>query len=304
MEAMKWLEGTWSSAQWAEWAASAPWDFPYDQEAYADALGQNWGALVGKDFALPMAYRTKMGLGTAYIPFGMQQWGPIGTGANDSKRLHSAIALIPGQFNKVDIRLHRPSDWQSKSEKWRLQGLRLERWSEKPNYVLDIRGSYENIYKGFNKQTIRNLKASQKKSFTLFEHDTPDILLQAFAQYQAGRYKIPEGFSPAMRSAMYHLLHKGRGAVWSLYAEGNRFMAGVFIAFSGNRAILLFSAISDEGREQKAMTHLVNEVLMYVAGRWEIFDFEGSEAEGLARFYAGFGAQNAPYLRYQRWGLR
>ena len=52
------------------------------------------------------------------------------------------------------------------------------------------------------------------------------------------------------------------------------------------------------------MTHLVNEVLMYVAGRWEIFDFEGSEAEGLARFYAGFGAQNAPYLRYQRWGLR
>jgi hypothetical protein len=36
-------------------------------------------------------------------------------------------------------------------------------------------------------------------------------------------------------------------------------------------------------------------------GRWKILDFEGTSAEGLARFYQGFGAVNVPYLRWERW---
>ena len=94
---------------------------------------------------------------------------------------------------------------------------------------------------------------------TLFEHDTPETLFLAFKRYQGERYRIPEGFGTAIRQAMYHLLHQGQGAVWSVYGEGNRFLAGAFFAFAGNRAVLLFSAISDEGRSTHAMSYLLNE---------------------------------------------
>ncbi|NDD50991.1 MAG: hypothetical protein EBZ34_06160, partial [Flavobacteriia bacterium] len=92
---MKWLAGTWSSEEWATWAKESPWDFPYDQEGYADALGQTWGAVAGVGLAWPMAYRRKGMFWTAYLPFGMQQWGPVGAQANRSARVLAAAAAIP-----------------------------------------------------------------------------------------------------------------------------------------------------------------------------------------------------------------
>jgi hypothetical protein len=301
---MKWVEGTWTSEAWAELVKHSPWDFPYDREGYADALGQNWAALMDTGFALPLAYRKKWGMWTGYLPFGMQQWGPIGPKSASTASLCAAVEAIPGRLTKVDIAMHRPEDWQPLSSQWKRKGLRLERWTEQPNYVLDIGASYEQVYAGYSKQTIRNLKASQQSGMTVFEHDTPDVLLHAFKANQAERYAVPAGFEPAIRAAMYHLLHQGRGALWSVYGEGNRFLAGAFIAFAGNRAVLLFSAISDEGRQRQAMTYLLNEVLTYACGRWTCFDFEGSKSPGLARFYAGFGAKLEPFLRYQRWAIR
>ncbi len=301
---MKWLAGTWTSEQWAHWVKESPWDFPYDREAYADALGQTWGALVGPDFAWPMAYRRVWMLQTAYMPFGMQQWGPVGTQSRLASCLAAATRAIPGAFTKVDLCVHRPLDWVTHAPKWVLRGGRLERWSERPNYVLDLSRSYEIIHQGFSKQLKRNLKEARRHRMTLFEHDTPEMLYLAFERYQGQRYKIPKGFEPAIRQAMYHVLHQGQGAVWSVYGEGNRFLAGAFFAFSGDRATLLFSAISDEGRSSQAMAYLLNEFLVFAAGRWKYFDFEGSAAPGLARFYGSFGAQNQPYLRYQRWSLR
>ena len=48
---------------------------------------------------------------------------------------------------------------------------------------------------------------------------------------------------------------------------------------------------------------LINELILFGCGRWEILDFEGSKEEGLARYYSGFGAQLSPYIRYQRWAI-
>ena len=300
---MKWLAGTWTSEEWAAWVEVSPWDFPYDREGYADALGQTWGAVVGEGYALPMAYRRKGPFWSAYLPFGMQQWGPVGEKAGDSARLLEAVASIPGRFTKVNLHLHKPKDWSNRPSGWAWRGGRLERWTEKPNYVLNISGSYEQVHGGYSKQLLRNLKEAKRHAMTLFEHDTPETLYQAFERYQGPRYQVPEGFGPAIRQAMYHLLHQGKGAVWSVYGEGNRFLAGAFLAFSGNRVVLLFSAVSEEGRETQAMAHLLNEILVFASGRWTYFDFEGSEAPGLARFYAGFGAELQSYLRYQRWAL-
>ena len=300
---MKWLAGTWTSEQWAQWVKASPWDFPYDREEYADALGKTWGAIVGEDFVWPMAYRRVGIFQTAYMPFGMQQWGPVGAHAGRATQLLDGTRFIPGAFTKVDLQIHKPMDWVTCTPRWRLRGGRLERWTERPNFVLDMSGSYESIHAAYSKQLLRNLKEARQHAMTLFEHDTPETLYHAFERYQGKRYTIPEGFGSAIRQAMYHLLHQGKGAVWSVYGEGNRFLAGAFFAFSGNRVVLLFSAISDEGRATQAMAHLINEFLVFAAGRWTYFDFEGSSAPGLARFYGSFGAVNQPYLRYQRWSL-
>ena len=300
---MKWVEGKWDSEFWRSLYRDSEKKFPYDTEAYGDSLGIEWGAMIGENIALPMAFKKVMGFKSGYLPFGIQQWGPIGKSANKSEEIFKALDQFPGFFKKVDICFHRPKDWDVKKENWHFKNFRLQRFSLIPNYEVTLSNDYEKVYNGFSTQAKRNLKSSSKYELTMFEYDTPDTLIREFSERQALRYGVSKKFIDTIRQTMYHLLHIGKGAVWTVYGPGNRFQAGVFITFSGNRMTLLFSAVSDQGRESNAMTHLINELILFGCGRWEILDFEGSKEEGLARYYSGFGAQLSPYIRYQRWAI-
>ena len=43
------------------------------------------------------------------------------------------------------------------------------------------------------------------------------------------------------------------------------------------------------------MFMIINELIKENAGKDILLDFEGSQIEGIARFYKGFGAINQPY---------
>ena len=52
------------------------------------------------------------------------------------------------------------------------------------------------------------------------------------------------------------------------------------------------------------MFFLVESVLKQYDNKEYILDFEGSEIEGVARFYKGFGAQDQPYYYYKKYNNR
>jgi hypothetical protein len=45
---------------------------------------------------------------------------------------------------------------------------------------------------------------------------------------------------------------------------------------------------------------LIDELIRQNAEKKIILDFEGSQIEGIARFYKGFGAENQPYFMVKR----
>ena len=115
-----------------------------------------------------------MGFKSGYLPFGIQQWGPIGKSANKSGEIFKALDQFPGFFKKVDICFHRPKDWDVKKENWHFKNFRLQRFSLIPNYEVTLSNDYEKVYNGFSNQAKRNLKSSSKYELTMFEYDTPD----------------------------------------------------------------------------------------------------------------------------------
>jgi hypothetical protein len=286
--------------EWHAMWASRTDRFPYDNLNYLDALGVEWANVDSDDVVLPYAFgRSKFGFTQAFCPLGAQRLGPLGPKANEAAALREALDALP-RFARLRLSMSRPSDWTA-PQSWHWRNMGWERWSEMPNYELDLGSSYEEVFGGFSSQTRRNLSKSTDNQ--LWEYSNPDELWTYFAQNQGEKYRIPNGYERAIKSAMYHLLHQGRGAVWAAIGEGNQWLAGMFVAFSGDRAVLLFSAVTPEGRERNSMTWLVNEFITMAVGRWKIFDFEGSKSPGLARFYSGFGAVNTPYLRWERWNL-
>ncbi|MFM8564699.1 MAG: hypothetical protein ACKOBQ_00955 [Bacteroidota bacterium] len=295
-----WVTSNPDGAKWDAAYRYAAEPFPYDRIEYLDSLGVTWCAIEGDSFILPFAVgRSKLGYPQAFCPLGAQRLGPIGDLAGDAESLRSALDALP-RYLRLRLRFSRPQSWpEDRSWHWRRGGW--ERWRSEPNYELRLGTSYEVLYRGFSSQTRKNLKSSFENQ--LWEYSNPEELWNYFAQNQGTKYRVPAGYEQSMKSAMYHLLHQGRGAVWAAIGPGNQWLAGMFVAFSGNRAVLLFSAVTEEGRERQSMTWLINEFLTMAVGRWSVVDFEGSSAPGLARFYQGFGAENVAYLSWERWNL-
>jgi hypothetical protein len=73
-------------------------------------------------------------------------------------------------------------------------------------------------------------------------------------------------------------------------------LGGAVLVHYKNRSIFFFSSLTEKGKESSAMYYFLNDFISKNEGR--VLDFEGSNNEGLARFYKGFGAHEENYFSY------
>ncbi|MGY8964371.1 MAG: hypothetical protein ACKVKW_01380 [Flavobacteriales bacterium] len=296
-----WKDSDALKSQWSQWLRMGGGDQPANHLNYIDSLALRWGAVCGEATVLPMAWKRRWLLRVAYTPFAVQQWGPVGS--CDAAELKALVAGIPRRFTKVDIAMSQPQGWQAPTGwHWGQRG-RLNRWESLPNHELPLGQSYETIHTNYSKQCLRNLKKASKADLQAFDQDSPTLLIQTFQANQGRKYDVPSGYLSAMSQVMYQAMHQGRGKVLTLYGPGNQLHAGLFLIQSQNRVVMLFSCVTAAGLTSGAMTHLIDQAIIDAVGRYDLFDFEGSKAPGLARFYQGFGAKLVPYLRFQRYAL-
>lgn len=296
-----WKDGQALQSQWPQWLHLGGNDQPSNHLNTIDSLALRWGAVCTATAALPMAWKRRWGLAVAYAPFAVQQWGPVG--ACHAAELHALAAGIPRRFTKVDIAMRQPEDWQAPTG-WHVgRWGRLMRWESLPNFELTLGQSYEAIHANYSKRCLRNLKKASKASLQVFALDAPALLIQTFQASQGKKYILPSGYLSAMSQVMSQAMHQGRGKVLTLYGPGNQLHAGLFLMQGQGRVVMLFSCATEVGLASGAMTHLIDQAIIDAVGRYDLFDFEGSKAPGLARFYQSFGAKLVPYLRFQRYAV-
>jgi Holliday junction resolvase len=61
-----------------------------------------------------------------------------------------------------------------------------------------------------------------------------------------------------------------------------------------------FGSANEESKSAGAMYLMVDEIIKRYAQKIAIFDFEGSDVEGIANFNRNFGAKDFVYLRVQK----
>jgi lipid II:glycine glycyltransferase (peptidoglycan interpeptide bridge formation enzyme) len=168
------------------------------------------------------------------------------------------------------------------------------------NYFLDLSSSYQDLWKGFNENTRRNIKKAAKKRVTVNRLTTPDEIIQLFIK---NKEKAVTGFN----EKTYNLLRqicaeygkKGDIKVLAAKLDGKTIAGGAF-AWSDNRITYLFGSSTPEGKNTGAMHFLFNQIIETECGKNRILDFEGSDVAAVARFYAGFGAIKEEYPAWFR----
>jgi len=113
----------------------------------------------------------------------------------------------------------------------------------------------------------------------------------------------------SLKSNSYNKLHqlinecikRKNGKLIAAFYKGEMIACGFFIFFQ-KQVYFMKGTVNKLGREKGALYDLINHVLMSATGRFDNFDFIGSNDKGVAGFYRKFGAQNFSYsiLKYNK----
>ncbi|GAB5557195.1 MAG: hypothetical protein SchgKO_14080 [Schleiferiaceae bacterium] len=272
--------------KWDACVMRSPAEMPYALHWYLDISSPFWGGLVLNDYeaVMPISYDKKYGVQYAFRPPGVQQAGIFASFHIGEELTRDFLDAVPKKFWFADVFLNAYNSVSPAREA-----------VEQTNLVLSLKGTSEEIYKGYNQRTKRNIKKGDKAGLQVFTAGSVDPIIRLFEQNQAPKLNLRSDFFPVMKQLMYVMLHKNKGEVWAATDETNTVVAGFFLAVHKGRKIFLFSGNNDYGKEVGAMSWLIHQCLTLNAETGVLFDFEGSNLPGLSDFYRGFGAYEENY---------
>jgi len=262
----------------------------YAYSWYLDVVSPAWCALVedGYEKVFPLPVSSKAGIRYVMQPFFTQQLG-----------LYSRQKLIAGSLNEYLDQAER---------NYRYIDINLNAFNqvspgrnavELTNLELDLCGDYGKISDGYKENLKRNLKKASGNKLTITKNVRPEEIISLFGKNKgADLPHLGRSQYSIIHRIAYQGIHKGIGETRGVYDEFNQLVAAALWINSHQKAVFLFSALSDSGKQLNAMPLLIDSFIRDHSGMPLTLDFEGSNDEGLARFYSSFGAKRISYQRY------
>jgi hypothetical protein len=149
----------------------------------------------------------------------------------------------------------------------------------------------------------RHIRKAEQKGLILSNAEEKN-LVEAFFSGRGSQYTH---LNRAARQRMLHLLEylsiEGLGHCYQICDEiGEVHAYGYFGKWRG-RITYLHGALCDPGRASSASYFLMVHAMKELGDDAYMLDFGGSNDEGTARFYRGFGGRDQEYFRYSTKGL-
>lgn len=273
--------------KWDHCVNESPNGMIYACSWYLDEVCPGWDALVYGDYetVMPLAIRNRMGINYTYSPYYAQQLGVIGKKV-DKALVEEFVASIPSKIKLIDVKLNEgnPSP----------EGDFVV--TAKNNYLLLIESSYEELFKGYKRNGRRNLKKAEDSGMQI----TGTMSAADFARFIKANLEeqvdgLREEAVRKLERVTAKAIERDLGEIVQVQDKYGQLCAAGSFLFQDDRIIFSVCASTPEGRKHHAMNMLVDSQLKKFAGKFRLFDFSGSDMEGVAYFNSTFGAKPVQY---------
>lgn len=255
---------------------------------YLDIVHPRWDALVENDYerVMPLSGSKKLGISYMFQPFFVQQLGIYSRSLLSQNDVENFISSIPNKYKVIRYRLNEYNKVDYNSEV-----VRSHR-----NVELDLIYDYQRLYNSYNKNTKRNLAKAEAAGLSLSKDVSP---LDVIRLFRNNKGKEVKHWGDKEYERLLDLIETAisRECCFICGAKDvdGALLAGAVFMCSHDRIIFLFSGNDESKKEKHAMTFLIDNVIREFSETRYVFDFEGSDNEGLARFYKGFGGKEVFY---------
>ncbi len=276
--------------KWDECISACKNHLVYAESWYLDIVcDKDWSALVLDDYEaiMPLPLKSKMGLTYVQQPIWTQQLGVFSKKVITPEILNSFLNSIPNKLAMVSLNINETNF------------TKTEKLESKTNLVVDLNKSVEDLKTAFSSNTKRNCNKANKEGLTIdFESNNVTEYINFFKKHL--KSPVSEFHFSSLKQLITESLKQQKGFI-ALVKHENEIVAASFILKSDNRLIYRTGTSNQKGKDLKAMFFLVEYILKKYQNQNYLLDFEGSELDGVARFYNGFGAQNIPYYYYKKY---
>jgi len=252
---------------------------------YLDIVAEKWDALIAEDYqaVFPLVFNSKYGIDYIYQPYFTQQLGLFSVGPISPNLVSKFLDAIPQNFRYISIQLNTFTKVSYPSAKI----------ATRVTYHLDLIEPYPVLSSRFSTNTKRNISKAVANSITI---------MKGLSAFQILELKRNSMVTP-LRQKHFKILNRlitqsignGVGELYGAYTARNELCAGALFLKSYGKAIYLLASSTNEGREHRAMFALIDHYINQNSESHLILDFEGSNIESVAKFYAGFGAKPCEY---------
>jgi len=275
--------------QWDQCIDQSPVGIAYAYSWYLDRICDKWDALVAGNYetVMPLVNNQKYGFNYIYQPFFSQQLGIFSKHEIGENTVAQFLNAIPKKFRLTDMQLNIGNP----------QPFDTVQCRENITYHLYLNDEIAAIRKRYNTNTKRNIQKAKLNKISVIQFSD----IQLFIEFTLLNLKEK---SPEIKSKHYLALSKvidyalfnDLGEIYLAQDEQNKILAAAFFLKIKNKCIYLAASSNAQGIEKSAMFLLIDTFIQNNSGQQVILDFEGSNIQGIARFYAGFGAQPHTYL--------
>ena len=280
--------------RWDECIAQSPDGLVYAWSWYLDVVHPSWEALVENDYetVMPLASSRKLGINYLFQPFFTQKFGVFGKKEVSEAKIKEFLEALPEKFKFGEFRINR--DFRV------FRDLRVFRVENHRNIELNLSEKYDVLAENYHSNTKRDLAKTKKEKLQIIENAEPSAIIELFRK---NRGKKIEKWGDKEYNRLLELVEAAKKhdscLVLGVQNADNQLIAGAFFMISHKKIVFLFSGADESNKELHGLTFLLDFVIEKYSGTQNTLDFEGSDNDGLARFYKGFGGVEKYY-----WGLR
>jgi hypothetical protein len=298
-------------ARWDAFVTDSPQGSLYTLHGYLLALREDWEAWIVAEGdtwlgIMPVAMTRRWRYQAALQPMFTQYLGPVlapdlpGRVVRSQAQARQVTALLAGRLAALDLVVQQLPPGYQQVLPFYWAGFTLH---TRYTMVLDL--GAEDLFQQLAEPLRRQINKARRGQLRMVPGaDTRPLESLMQASIRAGRDVTGgpgEAAFPVMRRLAAWLQASGRGGVFEVTTPtGDCLAAGIFAQYQ-SKYLYLAGAWHPDGQSTGAMSYLLWEAICQArqAGA-TVFDFEGSMIEGVASFFARYGAVPVPYVQIQR----
>jgi len=251
--------------------------------------GKRWDALILGDYeaVMPLVWKKKFGFKYLYQPYFCQQLGVYSLNKITSERMQAFMLSIPKSFKYWNMHLNYENTYYGPKTTF----------INRSSYCIDLKQNYAEIYDQYNADAKKNLAKAIIEGYEVENNCPIELVADCFFAAYGQHYPKTNTLKKLISHCAHKAINLNKGFTRAIYdKQGQLLCAGFF--FQSNKRIHYAMAAPTEAGKKLGATHiLIDEVLKAYAGSDQVFDFEGSDIQSVAYFYAKFGSVCQHYLQ-------